>query len=190
MNFEDCSTSDPAHGLPVCSSAGCEFTNNKVIVARSYVPLLNSGEADTSTPDDYSPRDRVGHGTATAMAAAGETSTGPSDTITGVAPKAFLGSYKVFGSPGVNDFTSGEAVIEALEDAFRGRHEHRIHLARRPGAVRPCRQRPDHVARIPGQACDPEKASAVQEAVLQGMVVVVAAGNEGETGLLSSRRLR
>jgi hypothetical protein len=90
-----------------------------VIVARSYVPILNSGDPATSTPDDYSPRDRIGHGTATAMAAGGEANTGPSDTITGVAPKAFLGSYKVFGSPGVNDFTSGDAVIEAIEDAFK-----------------------------------------------------------------------
>ena len=118
-NFEDCSASDAAHGLPICSTVNCAFTNNKIIVARSYVPALNSGNPPTSTPDDYSPRDRVGHGTAVAMAAAGETNTGPADTITGVAPKAFLGSYKVFGSPGVNDFTNGDAVIEAIEDAFR-----------------------------------------------------------------------
>ena len=186
-NFEDCSANDPANGLPVCSTAGCEFTNNKIIVARSYVPVLNSGEAATSTPDDYSPRDRVGHGTATAMAAAGETNTGPADTITGVAPKAFLGSYKVFGSPGVNDFTGGEAVIEAIEDAFRdGMNIASISLGG------PALTGPVDTGRIcganPGQQCDPE-ASAVQEAVLQGMVVVVAAGNEGGTGLLTTAAL-
>ncbi len=186
-NFEDCSASDPAHGLPICSGAGCEFTNNKIIVARSYVPVLNSGEAATSTPDDYSPRDRVGHGTATAMAAAGETSTGPSDTITGVAPKAFLGSYKVFGSPGVNDFTGGDAIIEALEDAFRdGMKIVSLSLGG------PALTGPIDSGRVcgnnPGAACDPE-ASAVQEAVLQGLVVVVAAGNDGETGLLTTAAL-
>ena len=52
--------------------------------ARSYVNLFdeNSGASD-SRPDDESPRDRVGHGTAVAMAAAGVTNSGPSDTITG-----------------------------------------------------------------------------------------------------------
>ena len=114
-----CTATDASKGFPLCASLlNCAYVNNKVIVARSYVPLLNSGDATTSTPDDYSPRDRVGHGTATAMAAAGVTNTGPSDTITGVAPKAFLGSYKVFGSPGVNPFASGDAIIEALDDAF------------------------------------------------------------------------
>ena len=37
----DCTAANPALGLPICSSASCEFTNSKVIVARSYVPLLN-----------------------------------------------------------------------------------------------------------------------------------------------------
>src|SRR5579863_2735825 len=114
----DCTATDATRGFPLCPSLlNCAYTNNKVIVARSYVPILNSGQAATSTPDDYSPRDRVGHGTATAMAAAGVTNTGPADTITGVAPKAFLGSYKVFGSPGVNPFASGDTIIEAVEDA-------------------------------------------------------------------------
>src|SRR5579863_274770 len=84
----DCSAADSTKGFPICSSASCEFTNNKVIVARSYVPLLNvsllngvpSASAATSRPDDNSPRDRIGHGTATAMAAAGVTNTGPADT--------------------------------------------------------------------------------------------------------------
>jgi len=48
----------------------------------------------------------------------GNTAVGPSDTITGVAPKAYLGSYKVFGSPGVNDYTLSSALIQALDDAY------------------------------------------------------------------------
>src|SRR5262249_8223296 len=113
--FQDASLTPPS-GFPVCQivypgtlgtqSVDCTstlgFTNNKVIVARSYVPVLTQANASDSRPDDPSPRDRVGHGTAVAMAAAGVTSTGPADTITGVAPKAFLGSYKVFGSSDVN----------------------------------------------------------------------------------------
>src|ERR1035441_8001355 len=79
------------------------YTNNKVIVARSYVSMLvepdwaysTPGDRSTtpdpasSTPDDLSPRDRQGHGTAIAMIAAGVPNTGPLGTITGVAPKAF-----------------------------------------------------------------------------------------------------
>jgi uncharacterized protein (TIGR03437 family) len=185
--FEDCGASDAAHGLPICSPGNCAFTNNKIIVARSYVPVLNSMNPPTSTPDDYSPRDRVGHGTATAMAAAGETNTGPEDTITGVAPKAFLGSYKVFGSPGVNDFTRGDAIIEAIEDAFRDGMDIVSMSLGGPALVGPvdsgliCGNKR-------GQACDPE-ASVVQEAVAQGMVIVVAAGNQGEAGLLTSAAL-
>jgi minor extracellular serine protease Vpr len=184
----DCTATDATKGFPLCASAtNCIYTNNKVIVARSYVPLLNSGEAASSTPDDNSPRDRVGHGTATAMAAAGVTNTGPADTITGVAPQAFLGSYKVFGSPGVNPYASEDAIIEAIEDAFNdGMDIVSLSL----GA--PALTGPVDTGRTcgenPGAACDPES-SVVQEAVAQGMVVVVAAGNEGETGLLTTAAL-
>lgn len=182
----DCTADEPTKGFPICSAASCEFTNNKVIVARSYVPVLNTGEPSSSTPDDYSPRDRVGHGTATAMAAGGETNTGPADTITGVAPKAFLGSYKVFGSPGVNDYASGETIIEAIEDAFNDGMDIVSLSLGGPALAGPLDE-----GRTCGQssgACDPE-ASVVQEAVNEGMVVVVAAGNSGETGLLSSAAL-
>ena len=81
------------------------FTNNKVIVARSYVDRLVAGDdtPDYDRPDDTSPRDHSGHGTAVAMIAAGATNTGLLATITGIAPKAWIGSYKVFGTPGVND---------------------------------------------------------------------------------------
>ncbi len=63
------------------------------------------------SPDDLSPRDHMGHGTAIAMIAAGVQNTGPQGTIQGVAPKAFLGNYKVFGSPSVNDFPYYSAVF-------------------------------------------------------------------------------
>lgn len=182
----DCTANEPSMGFPICSAASCEFTNNKVIVARSYVPLLNSGEPDTSTPDDYSPRDRVGHGTATAMAAGGETNAGPADTITGVAPKAFLGSYKVFGSPGVNDYASGEAIIEAIEDAFNDGMDIVSLSLGGPALAGPLDE--GRTCGISSGACDVE-ATAVQEAVNEGMVVVVAAGNSGETGLLSTAAL-
>jgi len=179
----DCTAANPAIGFPLCSSVSCAFTNNKVIVARSYMPLLNSGSAANSRPDDNSPRDRVGHGTAVAMAAAGVTNTGPSDTITGVAPKAFLGSYKVFGSPGVNSFTSGDLIIRAIEDAFNdGMDIVSLSLGS------PAFAGPLDSGKVCGAVCDLE-AYAVQQAVEQGMVVVVAAGNEAENGLLATAAL-
>ena len=99
--FNDTGFTAPA-GFPV-GDAG--YTNNKVIVARSYVSTLTDTDPVYSTPDDLSPRDRQGHGTAIAMIAAGVQNAGPLASIAGVAPKAFLGNYKVFGSPGVNEYT-------------------------------------------------------------------------------------
>ncbi|MDP9055125.1 MAG: S8 family serine peptidase, partial [Acidobacteriota bacterium] len=200
--FQNFSASPPA-GFPICrvtyststnavpsdcaATDTARYTNNKVIVARSYVPLLSTGAAATSRPDDPSPRDRVGHGTAVAMAAAGLTNTGPSDTITGVAPGAFLGSYKVFGSPGVSEFTSGEAVIEAIEDAYADGMDIVVLSLGAPALSGPL----DSGAvcgLTAGQQCDAE-AYVVQAAVNAGMVVVAAAGNQGGSGLHTTAAL-
>ena len=106
------------------------FTTNKVIVARSYVSTLAAGSgsnpAADSLPDDTSPRDRIGHGTFNAIIAAGNStataaaSTGGSPiTISGMAPKAWLGSYKVEGSPGVDEFATDQTLIAAVNDAVK-----------------------------------------------------------------------
>ncbi len=189
--FQDPAMKAPAN-YPACSIAklplvplDCkQFTNSKVIVARSYVPYVAAGTgaipALNSRPDDYSPRDRVGHGTAVAMVAAGVRNTGPAAMITGVAPRAWLGSYKVFGSPGVNDSTSADAVVAALEDAFADGMDVAVLSL---GA--PAFSGPEDSGAIcnytAGKPCDPF-ASAVKNAVTGGMVVVVAAGNEGLSG--------
>jgi minor extracellular serine protease Vpr len=182
--FQDSGLQAPT-GFPQCSiykapltALDCtQFTSNKVIVARSYVVPVAAGTganpAANSRPDDLSPRDRVGHGTAVAMAAAGSAAA----TITGVAPKAFLGSYKVFGSPGLNDSTSGETVIAALTDAYSDGMDIAVISL---GA--PAFSGPDDAGFTcgiaTGVACDPW-AAAVKNAVNLGMLVVVAAGNEG-----------
>ena len=41
--FQDASVTPPA-GYPKCAGSDCAYTNNKVIVARSYVSLLAAGE--------------------------------------------------------------------------------------------------------------------------------------------------
>src|SRR5262249_36052732 len=85
------------------------FTNSKVIVARSYAALFSTLE------DDLSARDVVGHGTATAMAAAGARVIDPIGApIAGVAPKAYLGSYKVFGAQGSG---TSDIILKAVDDA-------------------------------------------------------------------------
>src|ERR1035441_6158135 len=65
--FQDSSLAFPT-GFPKCSGSpdACSYTNPKVIVARSYVSQIVVGnESDPnnpavdSTPDDYSPRDRI-----------------------------------------------------------------------------------------------------------------------------------
>ena len=82
-----------------------------MIVARSYVDLLPIRDPDLSAAD------HVGHGTATAMAAAGVQNAGPLAIVTGVAPRAYIGSYKVFGTPSANRGTTEDAVLRAIDDA-------------------------------------------------------------------------
>src|SRR5205823_6564349 len=113
-------------GFPKCSGfdGPCSaFTTKKVIVARSYVKQIATGSdpanpAADSRPDDYTPRDRDGHGTAVASVAAAAPN-GGAVTFNGVAPKAFLGNYKVFGSPNVNDSPPESVFIQAIEDALK-----------------------------------------------------------------------
>jgi hypothetical protein len=174
--FQDPGLSAPA-GFP---KGDASFTNNKVIVARSYVaPLaLGNGTPQDTRPDDLSARDRSGHGTAVAMIAAGEQNAGPLATITGIAPKAWLGNYKVFGSPGVNDFTSDPVVMQALEDAFTDGMD----IVVMPFGTQPVYPA---FAQDCGGVCDQRDFAieqAVQNAINNGMTVVISAGNDGNVG--------
>lgn len=180
--FQDAALKAPA-GFP---RGDARFTNSKVIVARSYVSLLSSSDAAVSTPDDVTPNDRIGHGTAVAMIAAGAQVTAPLASISGVAPKAFLGNYKIYGSPGLNGLTNASAMIQALEDALNDGMDV-VNLASGDSAVYGALDvdaacganslRPY----IPVNACD-VRAQAVENAVRSGMVVVVSAGDDGGTG--------
>src|SRR5579871_140119 len=182
--FQDPSLPMPA-GFPKCDvpSDCANFTNNKVIVARSYVSLLAAGTAPnpaaSSRPDDYSARDRDGHGTATAMCAAGAPNAGPAATIAGVAPKAYLGNYKVFGDPEVNGFTTGDVIIRALDDAFSDGMDI-VSLSLGSAALSGPLDTGAACGISAGSPCDPE-AFAVENAIQGGMLVVAAAGNEGES---------
>lgn len=182
--FQDSSLKAPA-GFPVCNVPNCAaYTNNKVIVARSYVPLLAApsdpkNPAADSRPDDYSPRDRQGHGTGTASCAAAISTATPAQlTISGVAPKAFLGNYKIFGSPGVNDGASDEVIIQALEDALND-HMDVASLSIGGPALSGPLETGAACGKKEGVPCD--LVPPVVEAVVKaGMVVVIAAGNDGD----------
>ena len=148
--FQDPSLAMPP-GFPLANQKqDLAYTNNKVIVARNYVAL--------STP-----RDGFGHGTAVAMEAAGAANSGPLGAIAGVAPKAWLGSYKVY----QDDSPFGEdTVLAAIEDAVKdGMDVINLSLG----------------VSLAGPLEDDVLVAAVERASALGVVVVVAAGNYGST---------
>ena len=177
--FRDPSLTPPA-GFPRCRPADCDFTSSKVIVARSYVNMLVLGDnpAD-SRPDDLTPRDRVGHGTAVAMVAAGVSHNTPLGPASGVAPRAYIGNYKIFGSPGVNDVTFDDVLIKALEDAIDDGMDIVVLSLGRPAIWAP--EDRGSICDVPAiVACDP-RADAVENASRR-LLVVVSAGNDGDIG--------
>ena len=154
--FQDPTLKFPA-GYPRASSAkNLTLTNTKIIVARSYGDIY-----DLPEPDDA--RDHEGHGTAVAMCAAGVTNRGPLATITGVAPKAWIGGYKI---TRVNGSSASSAVIlKALDDALADGMDV-INLSY--GSPVQFSTGPDF---LPGVALERLKS--------YGVLVVVAAGNSG-----------
>jgi subtilisin family serine protease len=124
-------------------------TNNKVIVARNY------DQRNTA-------KDTEGHGTGVAMIAAGVTNSGSRATISGVAPKAWLGNYKVF--PDKEEGAPTDAVMKALEDALAdGMDVINLSLGSFPAE----------------RFSEDPLAQAVERMANQGVIVVIAAGNEG-----------
>ncbi len=184
-SFQDASLSKPA-GFPKCGTpSDCTgFTNNKVIVARSYVSMLAApsnpqSPAVDSRPDDLSARDHDGHGTAVASVAAGNTATGLV-TFNGMAPKAYLGSYKIFGSPGVNDETYDDVIIQALDDAISDGMDV-ISVSLGGEAYSGPLDTGAACGLAAGAPCD-AVAMAFENAAKAGAVIVVSAGNDGYNG--------
>ena len=179
------STLQTPSGFPKCNAVSdcLNFTNSKVIVARSYVAMDAAGTAgdvaSDSRPDDYSARDRVGHGTAVATAAAGNTSS-LAVTINGMAPKAWVGNYKIAGSPGVNDSASDDALIQALEDAVNDGMDVVTTSFGRTATAGPT-DTGAACGNAAGVPCDP-LAYAFEQAAEAGTIVLAAAGDAGEGG--------
>ncbi len=148
-------TLSPPSGYPRGESL---YTNQKVIVARNYINLLSNPQSTQTAVDE------VGHGSFVAGCAAGKQVSAPLASISGMAPGAFLGNYKIFGTPGINDFTNTAAIVAALNAAV-GDGMDVINLSLGSLSYVP----PDE---------DPEVV-AVNNATAAGTLVVLAAGNDG-----------
>ena len=180
--FQDASLTRPA-GFPKCTDGhpeDCAYTNNKVIVARSYVRQIAPAPAAGSRPDDFSPRDRVGHGTAAASVAAANTASGAVQ-IAGMAPKAFLGNYKIFGSPFVNDVPPGSVAMKALDDAVKDGMDVVSFSSGFPALTGPL-DTGAACGLAAGVPCDPV-ATAFENAAKAGLVIAVSGGNNGYDGV-------
>ena len=178
--FRD-STLPAVEGYPKAAPEHLEYANRKVLAVRSYVHLQNSRDPQTSSPDDLTPVDFNGHGTAVAMIAAGKRINTPAGLIQGIAPKAYLGIYKVGGTPGVSSGPSTEALIAAIDDAVSDGMDV-LNLSLGQLATHPWNAFGDDCAEAPETACD-LVALAAQSAVADfGRVVVTAAGNDGQIG--------
>jgi subtilisin family serine protease len=143
--FADAGFTAPA-GFP---KGNTSFTNNKVIAAKAF--LLDSSAT---------PLDENGHGTNVAGIAAGDfNTTSPLGAISGVAPRAFLGNYRVLNSSGTG---RDDLIIQGLQTAQQDGFDI-ANLSLGAEAV--------SVMGVLDQA--------VENAVAAGMIVVVAAGNSG-----------
>jgi subtilisin family serine protease len=126
------------------------FTNSKVIVARAYGTAVSSA------------RDLVGHGTSVASAAAAVLHESSEGWVSGMAPKAWLGNYKVF--PDTSSGAPTTLIIRAIEDAVQdGMDIINMSLG-------------SDVAPDPNEDI---LVRAVENAVARGVIVVISAGNSG-----------
>jgi uncharacterized protein (TIGR03437 family) len=182
--FSDAGYPTVPAGFPKCNAASdcTNYTNKKVIVARSYVPTIAAGSsaanlAADSRPDDFSARDRDGHGSAVAAAAAGTQNSGPTAGFSGVAPKAYLGSYKIYGSDYVSGgYTNESVIIQALSDAVSDGMDIVNYSWGSPAFTG--WQDDTQCGNPAGVRCDP-LAYAFEKAAEAGLVITVAAGNNG-----------
>lgn len=160
--FQDPSLAAPS-GFPRADrSPNLRWTNSKVIVARSYENFNRQYGAAFGAEA----RDLHGHGTGSAMIAAGVLHDSPQGPLAGVAPRAFLGNYKVLGDSSAGS-TAG--VLKAIDDAVADGMQI-LNLSLGSGLA----ARPE----------DDVIVQALERAIAQGVTVVVAAGNTG-TGLNS-----
>jgi minor extracellular serine protease Vpr len=148
--FNDPSLTPPS-GFPKTNQpSDAAYTNGKIIVARSY--SINSAAVDSD-----------GHGTGVAMIVAGATVTGPNGPITGIAPKAFLGNYKVF-ADGPDPLAADSDIIAAIDDAVSDGMDI---LTLSLGSIPASRPADDALVQV------------IEAAAAVGKIVTISAGNSG-----------
>ncbi len=131
------------------------YTSAKVIVARSY-ERFNARTFGNDAGDYY------GHGTATAMISAGvQHDNSGGSRFSGMAPAAYLGNYKVMGDDAQ---ATSAGILKAIDDAVADGMDV-INLSLGTGFA----PRPE----------DDVIVQALERAIDQGVIVVVAAGNAG-----------
>ncbi|GBC77064.1 Minor extracellular protease vpr [bacterium HR08] len=152
----------PPPGFP---KGDLTLANSKVIVAK-VIPSLQDLNNKNVNPGHFTAQDLVGHGTHVAAVAAGNvvdlrgTPGARPVTLSGVAPKAFIGSYRVFAPNAATD-----NVVKAIEEAVAdGMDVINISF----GSISLGSQ----------EEPDPQ-VEAVENAVAAGVIVCVAAGNFG-----------
>lgn len=143
-------------GFPLSNNNSESLVNNKVIVAKSFLSQNSAGKRTAE--------DEEGHGSNVAGIAAGNFGTQtPLGAISGVAPRAWLGNYRVLDAEGqgFSDF-----IARGLDEAERDHFDvANLSLGEEAGNSL------DFLSR------------AVETVVAKGMIVVIAAGNAGEGGV-------
>lgn len=162
------STLEPPNRFP---KGDLKLANGKVIVAK-YFQSMTDSSTPTIHPGHRTAQDLDGHGTHSASCAAGNfinVGNVPGARpvmMSGVAPKAYIGSYRVFAPRAMTD-----NIVAAVEDAVRdGMDVINISF----GSALPATQNTDPVV------------DAVNNASRAGVVVCVAIGNLGSGPLRNS----
>ncbi len=156
-------------GFPITSgTATSDNVNNKVIVSRVYTDLADGVDNTMSDGNDF-----FGHGTTVAGIAAGlpaDPQTPGIGMISGIAPGAWIGNYKIgddFGNLSLTTFLAGleDAMNDGMNVVNYSAGSQIYTTAQETGI----------------------EARAIANAVAAGMLVVVAAGNDGPgMGTISS----
>jgi minor extracellular serine protease Vpr len=147
----------PLDGFPkVLAASDTQFTNAKIIVAKNYTRFLPDGGEPSADDVD-------GHGTGTALAAAGGAASTPYGPVIGVAPKAYIGNYKVLDTNGGTSDVIAKAIDDAVAD---GMDVINISL----GA---------YVTSYSDISTNEVGIAAIERATQAGVIVAVAAGNQG-----------
>lgn len=142
------------------------FPTKKVAYGYDFVGNLYDANVPGSRPvPDSNPDDCQGHGTHVAGIAAADGNT-KADGIKGVAPKATLGAYRVFGCEGSSD---SDIILAALEKAGQDKMDV-VNMSLGFSFM----SWPDYPT-----------AQASDRLHKKGVVVVASAGNEGAAGLFS-----